>query len=979
MKNILKKIILIMTMCGLALSLTGCNEKLVDIVGNTIKLIDSNSNTAGDVDGIIRTKWENYDTTLTSLNNAGLISGTQSYNTLKNAWTTSKDKMKQAFVTNTSGKADEEIAKHILWFRTPKSIIKIYNQLSMNHIVALVKDGQGKDSYKTSSNVQQLTSKYGIEDEQNIYNSIMKLKVLTGLKVSNFSIFNNANEWEENIPQTEKAEPSDTISFPDEDESVYASINGNWNNPNLCVYYTYTKSWEVNIGTEEQPEYETHYARYYNVYQRGNAGYGAGIDDTKVRTAIDSNKGNIIPIYDNNDIKDAVKGNASETGYRTLRGDGTNTGSNDIDINVDKFTYAIDISEPKRIDEVSTYFSEYESATGDDARRTAGTKIYKSGVYIYDSTGKSDEIYRTTNYTGFETKLEEDYIISRLSKYNGSVDANAVGKDFVLTLGGVPILGIRLNELSDNVMSIIGEGIMEEMDDGYVAVDYIRKNTEDGAEGIKRRGLFPTQLYVSYIKEIDANGNFDFDTSEALYNLKEKMFKQKGSGITDADGKELGEKYDITRSFMPIRSESENKMTLLCLQYFGLFKNEKVAGDQWFPIGRSFVIDRQIVIPSQKKLKDLTSRIGWWENANGEWDKSSANGLYLSDICDVDSYDSDYKIYVLEKGDEDSTESYLKGGSKNSKSEAVLDTSLFTIEQDSGGKYFRYKYHNTNYLYDGWFKIDGTTYQFNSQGYWVADADVSSATNVIGISGDAWHNPYKDQHPDDTSADNYWYYGSTNALLWVTEGKYRYNSTIYEVDSSGYIKSEQSQSNITGRTDNVETIINNTLNKVANYYVNNVATYSTTTGVNYTLRGTEKIMPTCSGLVSTFMKECIAEKTGQYKNFAISNGEDYTRFSTYDFNRKANLQKAGIFTYFDYYDGVEMAGIQLKKGDILVTNYVDGVEGHTEIYVSPAERIGWGKRQTQLPLSCNWDTSEQNNGKIKLGSQYTFTKLIRFK
>ena len=92
---------------------------------------------------------------------------------------------------------------------------------------------------------------------------------------------------------------------------------------------------------------------------------------------------------------------------------------------------------------------------------------------------------------------------------------------------------------------------------------------------------------------------------------------------------------------------------------------------------------------------------------------------------------------------------------------------------------------------------------------------------------------------------------------------------------------------------------------------------------------------------------------------------------------KTNLQNAGIFTYFDYYSGTEMAGITLKKGDILVTDYVNN-QGHTEIYIDSSHKMGWGKVQTQMPQNCTWNTSKQNEGKIT-GAGYTFTKLLRFK
>ena len=978
MKKYIKKIVLVISMVFVSFSLTACGDvKVADILANMIKLIDANSNTAGDIDNIIIDKWTQYDNVMNGLENAGLIKE-GSINNLKTALNTSKEKMKKAFVTNTSGTADEEIAKHILWFRTPMSFIKIYNQMSLNHIVAQIKDGQGRDNYQTSPNVGKLNSKYGIEDENNINNCLVKMQVIADLKVDNHKIFNNVSEWNE----TKVYENTDTASGSGESPVVpeyHPEYFANYTNEDLYCYRTWTTEHVSRGGhTQENPECACTWtaSRFYEAYKRGEC--KLAVSESDLVTAIEGNKGSIVPIYKDSDIANAIKGNATETGYRTLKGDGTNTGSNDIDINVDKFTYAIDGSNMKAIEEVSQYFDDYDKANGNDGRREVGKKIYESGVYVYEGVGQSDNVYETTNYSGYNQRLEEDYILSRLAKRGGSVDANATGKDFVITLGGVPIIGIRLNEISSNVMSIIGEGVMAEMDDGYVAIDYIKKDS-NGSD-LARRGLFPTQLYVSFINEIDANGNFNFDTSEALYNLKDKMFKQKGSGITDADGKVLAEKYDIQRSFIPIKNEDLNKLTLLCLQYFGLFRNDKVVDGQWFPIGRSFVFDRQVVLPSQKKIKDLTSRIGWWENANGEWDKSSANGLYLSDLCDQESYDSNNLIYVLEKGDEDSTESYLGKGSKNNKSQAELSTTNFSIETDSTGKkYFRYKASNgTNYLYDGWFKLDGTSYKFNSQGYWENNADVSSSTNVIGISGDAWHNPLKDSTNPPANVDEYWYYGSANALLWVTEGTYKYNGTTYKVGADGYIESETTASG-GFNTASADTIINSALDKLSKYYVEKVAVYDqNSSGVAYTHYADAKLMPTCSGFASAFMKECIANLNGgDWKDFNIGTGTDFTRFTTYNFNNKTNLQNAGIFTYFDYYSGTEMAGITLKKGDILVTDYVNN-QGHTEIYIDSSHKMGWGKVQTQMPQNCTWNTSKQNEGKIT-GAGYTFTKLLRFK
>ena len=790
MKKYIKKIVLVISMVFVSFSLTACgNVKVADILANMIKLIDANSNTAGDIDNIIIDKWTQYDNVMNGLENAGLIKE-GSINNLKTALNTSKDKMKKAFVTNTSGTADEEIAKHILWFRTPMSFIKIYNQMSLNHIVAQIKDGQGRDNYQTSLNVGKLNSKYGIEDENNINNCLVKMQVIADLKVDNHKIFNNVSEWNE----TKVYENTDTASGSGENPIVpeyHQEYFANYTNEDLYCYRTWTTEHVSRGGhTQENPECACTWtaSRFYEAYKRGEC--KLAVSESDLVTAIEGNKGSIVPIYKDSDITNAIKGNATETGYRTLKGDGTNTGSNDIDINVDKFTYAIDGSNMKAIEEVSQYFDDYDKANGNDGRREVGKKIYKSGVYVYEGVGQSDNVYETTNYAGYNQRLEEDYILSRLAKRSGSVDANATGKDFVITLGGVPIIGIRLNEISSNVMSIIGEGVMAEMDDGYVAIDYIKKDS-NGSD-LARRGLFPTQLYVSFINEIDANGNFNFDTSEALYNLKDKMFKQKGSGITDADGKTLAEKYDLQRSFMPIKNDDMNKLTLLCLQYFGLFKNDKVAGDDWFPIGRSFVFDRQVVLPSQKKIKDLTSRIGWWENANGEWDKSSANGLYLSDICDVDSYDSDNKIYVLEKGDEDSTESYLGKGAKNKSGEVTLDSSSYTIIESSGGKWFKYTYSGGNDLYNDWFRIDGTSYKFNSGGFWEDDADSSTATNVVNIAGGSWTNEVPDAN---ANPDKYWQYGCLgNQTLWVAEGTYKYNGTVYKVNAEGYIESDTTAS-----------------------------------------------------------------------------------------------------------------------------------------------------------------------------------------
>ena len=94
MKKYIKKIVLVISMVFVSFSLTACgNVKVADILANMIKLIDANSNTAGDIDNIIIDKWTQYDNVMNGLENAGLIKE-GSINNLKTALNTSKDKIK---------------------------------------------------------------------------------------------------------------------------------------------------------------------------------------------------------------------------------------------------------------------------------------------------------------------------------------------------------------------------------------------------------------------------------------------------------------------------------------------------------------------------------------------------------------------------------------------------------------------------------------------------------------------------------------------------------------------------------------------------------------------------------------------------------------------------------------------------------------------------------------------------------------------
>lgn len=833
--NICKRILICIMSVFVVFNLTACGGvDLGSVVGNFIKLIDSNNNTQSDISNIIRVKWEGYDETLTGLRTAGLITSNASNDSLRKAWQESRDKAEKAFVNNTDGKVDEDIANHLRWFRSMQSIAKIYNQLSINYCVALLNKEHHGSMDDKSSNMSSLTSKYSPTED--ISNRLVKIRVLADLKISaggvNVNAFNDKNAWLEDMKT--KEDPRNTGHSSDGDmipvdETQYASLNANYKNSNLCVYKSEHKEiYHPAVYDEEgnlvSDEYWEKY-RWYWVYQRGNAEVGKRPDNGQpisqgdILSAVTSTNLPINPIFSDADIPKAVQKDTSNSGYRTLRGDGTNTGSNDIDINVDKYAFNIDLSQPQKIVEASDLMKKYEEAT--TGQREIGTQIIATDQFKYDTSGQSDEVYIVTDYVGYEEKLQEEYIIKELSKLNGTVNANGKGKDLVLTVGGVPIMGIRLFELSDSVKSIIGEGVMDEITDGYMAIDYTRKHTEDGAEGLPRRGLIPTKMYVSYISEIDANGFFNIETSNAQYSLKDKAFSQQGSGITEADGKDLGDKYDLQRSFHIIKN-NENKDTLLCLQYFGLFRNDKVVADQWFPIGRSFVFDRQIIKPSEKRIKDLTSRIGWWENANGEWDKSSANGLYLSDLCDIDSYGSDNAIYVLEKGDLDSTESLL--GKKNKNETAILKSSSWEMKESNGKKWFQYKDPaGAHYIYNDWVETCFDTnsswngiWKFDSQGYWDGTANKENATNVVKVTTNGgWYE----------AGGKYWYGADANGYTCAVSGKYKFegDGKIYEVDADGYVVGDGSSTTTSGS--GTEGQIETALNNVMNWYTSTVYTY----------------------------------------------------------------------------------------------------------------------------------------------------------
>ena len=138
------------------------------------------------------------------------------------------------------------------------------------------------------------------------------------------------------------------------------------------------------------------------------------------------------------------------------------------------------------------------------------------------------------------------------------------------------------------------------------------------------------------------------------------------------------------------------------------------------------------------------------------------------------------------------------------------------------------------------------------------------------------------------------------------------------------------------------------LKKMANFYINNVKTCSSSKTV-YCKLIKQDVRADSSGFVSAYMSLVSGKKVGNYSTSQLV-------------KKQKSLTKKG----FKYLTTDKTKGTKnLKKGDILVAN--DGVYSYCSgsiamVYISKSKSFGWNQGYSKYPITSKTYTTKKSNG-----------------